>query len=201
MRHSGSPDTPAGHPHAQLLRGYWQALRDAAGGALPARPALDPRGISTALHAVFLAESLSPEVLRLRISGALVNGLGGLDMAGMPLSMLMHPEGRAPLAAAVRAVLTCPAVATLTVEAERGIGRPALTGLLLLLPVLRANGDPGLVLGCLDLTGGTGRAPRRFAVAASRVEPVALPAPAPAPAVVVNLPRAPRPHLRLVHSA
>lgn len=201
MRHCGSGDAPVPHPHAQLLRGYWQGLRDAAEGGLPARTRLDPRGISRALHAVFLAESLSPEVLRLRISGAFVNGVAGMDMAGMPLSMLMLPEGRAPLATAIRAVLAGPAIATLTLEAERGIGRPALTGQLLMLPMLRANGDPGLVLGCLDLTGDTGRAPRRFAVAAIRTEPLASPVAAPRP-ILAELPRPAAPfHLRLVHSA
>lgn len=191
--------SPAGGFAAlQAARAYWEGLRPG-GTGIPARSAIDPRGLGPVLDRVFLAEAMAPGQLRLRIAGMAVNELAGADMKGLPLSLLFRPEARAALADACRAVTDTPALAELQAEAERGLARPALAARLLLLPLLSSDGARQLVLGCLATEGTPGRAPRRFAI--SRVAVTALaapPAPAPAAEAPAGLPRPQR--LRLVHS-
>lgn len=187
---------PAGlYPHAQTTAAYWQALRKHPQD-VPHRDRIDPRGLCSALHSVFLAERIGTGLIRLRLSGTSVNTLAGMDMAGLPLTLLFLPEARARLGAALAQVFDGPAEAVLALEAERGIGRPALPARLVLLPLRSDSGACTLLMGCLDSNGPTGRAPRRFAIADCRVTPMAPPAPIPMPRLA-----AARPHLRLVHSA
>ncbi len=204
-----------GFAATQILRAYWEGLRPQAGG-IPARAAVDPRGLAPILDRIFLAESVAPGQLRLRISGVMLNELGGAEMKGLPLSLLFRPEARAALATACREVLDTPAAVEVDVEAERGLTRPALSARLLLLPLLAADGGRRLVLGCLATEGRLGRCPRRFAV--SRVSATALilsPGATPATAAPsgpdqpadsetaagnVSPAAATRRHLRLVHS-
>ncbi|WP_225029606.1 PAS domain-containing protein [Xinfangfangia pollutisoli] len=213
----------------QVLRAYWEGLRDAQGG-LPARSDIDPRGLAPALDQVFIAERIGTGLIRMRISGMGLTDLAGLDMKGLPLSTLFLPEARARLAEVIERVFTLPVAAELHLEAERTIGRPALAARLLLLPLRSVGGKCDLVLGCLATEGQIGRAPRRFAIAraveerlilagdapmpqALAPEPALIPAfaeaPAPAPELLplplppqaVSRPIKGRPHLRLVHSA
>jgi hypothetical protein len=205
------------------VRAYWEGLRR--NGAIPSRPDLDPRGMGDVLDQVFVGERIGTGLVRLRIAGMAIADLAGLDMKGMPLSALFVPEARLRLAEVLERVLTRPEATELHLEAERGIGRPALQARLLLLPLRSAAGGRDLVLGCLATDGDLGRAPRRFAIArvvAERLEvpqatmppqmPTVLPPDlAPTPAFAVSAAQAPapqsqrpiagRPYLRLVHSA
>lgn len=206
----GAGDAP--YPEIQTVRAYWEALRGH-DGTLPARAAIDPRGLAPALDHVFVGERIAPGLIRMRIAGMGLTDLAGIDMKGLPASTLFLPEARLRLAEAVERVLNGPATLLLHLEAERTIGRPALDGQLLLLPVISSLGGRDLVLGCCATRGQIGRAPRRFAITRVTAEPIALPeraplvkAPAAAPAFAENpapAPRAPkgRGHLRLVHSA
>ena len=182
------------------LRAYWEGLRR--DGGIPCRAELDPRGMAGVLDRVFVAERIGAGLVRLRIAGMALTDIAGLEMKGLPLSVLVLPGARERLAQVVQRVLDRPQAAELELEAERGIGRPALRGRLLLLPLLSGGGGRDLVLGCLATEGETGRAPRRFAIVRALEERLLLPdaAPAfagpPAPAL-----RPGRGHLRLVHSA
>ena len=180
------------------LRAYWEGLRR--GGAIPARADLDPRGMAGVLDRVVVGERIGAGLLRLRIAGMALADIAGLEMKGLPLSVLVLPEARDRLAQVVQRVLDLPQAAELELEAERGIGRPALRGRLLLLPLRSGGGGRDLVLGCLTTEGETGRAPRRFAIARAVEERLVLPEAAfaepPAPPL-----RPGRAHLRLVHSA
>jgi hypothetical protein len=214
----------------QQVRGYWEGLRGAQ-GAIPARSALDPRGLAPALDHVFVAEKIGTGLIRLRIAGMGLTDLAGLDMKGLPLSTIFLPEARLRLAEVIERVFAQPLASEVHLEAERTIGRPALEGRLLLLPLTSTGGSCDLVLGCLKTLGEIGRAPRRFAIARVIEErlilpgmpPVLAPAtptlPAAAPAALPQMgfaepPAAPpaasqsqarpakgHPHLRLVHSA
>lgn len=201
------------------VRAYWEGLR--ADGRIPARADLDPRGMARALDHVFVAERIGTGLVRLRIAGMGLTDLAALDMKGLPLSTLFLPEARLRLAEVLERVFILPAVADLHLEAERSIGRPALSGRLLLLPLLSNGGARDLILGCLTTEGDVGRAPRRFAIARTIEERLILPqapaqsdppaqapaqahASAPAfaePSAPPPRPLAGRPHLRLVHSA
>ncbi len=208
----GSDPTPPRGPAE--VRAYWEALRR--NGAIPARADLDPRGMAEVLEKVFVAERIGKGLVRLRIAGMALADLAGTEMKGLPLSVLFVPEARPKLAEVLERVLTLPMAANLQLDAESGIGRPALSARLLLLPLRSNTGARDLVLGCLATTGEVGRAPRRFSVARVTEERLILPgllqSPAPAaatpepafaePPVPPLAPAKPgRSHLRLVHSA
>ena len=150
------------------VRAYWAGLRD--GAALPRRDQIDPRGIAGALENTFLLERVAPGVARFRLAGMHLHDLMGMDVRGMPLTALIDPLGRNRLSGGVEQVFAAPAILDLTLEAERGIGRPPLEGRMLLLPLISSRGVSDLALGCLALEGGMGRAPRRFAIAGLRNE-------------------------------
>ncbi|MBI1172033.1 PAS domain-containing protein [bacterium] len=149
-------------PALAEVRAYWEGLRE--GGALPERDRIDPRGIAGALENTFLLERVASGIGRFRIAGMHLHDLMGMDVRGMPLSAMFEPAGRIRLADALEGVFATPAVLELWLEAERGIGRPALEGRLIVLPLTGVRGETSLALGCLAMEGSMGRAPRRFAI-------------------------------------
>ena len=145
------------------VRAYWTALRD--DQDLPRREQINPRGMAGALHRVFMAERIAPGLARFRLAGMDINTLMGMDVRGMLLSSLFDPDARARLADILEKVFTTRSIVELDLEADRGIGRPAMRGRLLLLPLKSAAGDCDLILGCLACDGQIGRTPRRFFIA------------------------------------
>jgi len=193
------------------VRAYWEGLRRP--GILPRRDQIDPRGIAGALEQVFLVERIAPGLARFRLAGMGISDLMGMDVRGMPLSALFDPGARDRLAPALETVFSEAGALDLWMEAERGIGRPAIEARMLLLPLLSTRGVTDLALGCLALEGQIGRVPRRFAISALLGETMGQPAlPAVRRAVVAGLAEAPavfvpqqaprpprgRPQLRLV---
>lgn len=201
----GAKAAPPGFAAIQAVRGYWEALR--MGRALPRRDQIDPRGIAMALENVFLIERIAPGLARFRLAGMHINEIMGMDVRGMPLTTLFDPGARIRVTAALEPVFAGPSVLELWLEAERGIGRPALEARMILLPLVGSAGEKGLALGCLASVGTVGRMPRRFAVAGLVREPVsaafaAVPDDSFAESAKTYVPSAPRgkPNLRLVHS-
>lgn len=199
-------------PAMAQLRAYWQALCEVPGQP-PLRSRIDPRGIADALDQTFLIERVAPGIARFRLAGMHLADVMGMDARGMVLSTLFDPASRPDLATLLEAVFTRPAMAEIAMEAERGMGRPALEGRMLLLPLRGDDGKINLALGCLATDGALGRVPRRFATARRTITPLtAAPvlqemepgmAEAPAPYVPPPLPPSPpstrsRAHLRLV---
>ena len=200
----GTAATP-GFGAIQAVRGYWEALR--VGGGLPRRDQVDPRGIAHALENVFLIERIAPGLARFRLAGMHVNQIMGLDVRGMPLTSLFDPGARTRITDALEPVFAGPSVLEVWLEAERGIGKPALEARMILLPLVGSAGEPSLALGCLASVGTIGRMPRRFAVTGLVREPVGVSVSAPADysfaeSTVPYFPPPPRgtPNLRLVHS-
>ena len=154
-------------PHIAQVVAYWHAVRGAR--LVPDRSEVDPRGIERALEYAFILEQVAPGVGRLRIAGGHLGDLQGMEVRGMPLSAFFLPEARTDLAATLEQVYTTPTVATLSLLAETGIGRPVLEARLLLLPMTDGFGQITRILGCLDSQGSIGRAPRRFAITARRL--------------------------------
>ena len=145
-----------------VVRGYWEALRVA--GGLPQRGQIDPRGMADCLDKVFLIEQIAPGLARFRLAGMALNDLLGMDLRGMPLSALFEPMARVRIGHELQHVFASPAIMELWLEAERSLGRPALSGRMMLLPLASAAGEPKLALGCLVTEGQMGRQPRRFAI-------------------------------------
>lgn len=172
----------AAHPALAQLRAYWEALRD--GATPPSRAEIDPRGIDRALEHAFIAERVAPGVARFRLAGMHLNDLMGMEVRGMPLTCFFVPEAREVAAGAIDGVFLGRSAVDLALEAERGIGRPALGARMLLLPLRNEAGEVARLLGGLAAEGEPGRTPRRF-----RLTGAAATAPVPR-----------RGHLRLVYS-
>ncbi|MEO8241052.1 MAG: PAS domain-containing protein [bacterium] len=168
----GSDDGAAVKRFAMLaeVRAYWEGLRD--GGNLPQRDQIDPRGIAGALENTFLLERVAPGIGRFRLAGMQLHDLMGMDVRGMPLTALIEPGDRNRITEQLEAVFAGPGIVELALEAERGLGRPALEGRLLILPLIGSRGATDLALGCLALHGPLGRAPRRFAIAGVTCEKI-----------------------------
>ena len=155
------------HPAIREVEGYWQALR--AGRLVPRRSEVDPRGIERALEFAFILERIAPGLARMRIAGSHLSELMGMEVRGMPLSAFFPPDGRAICGEVLEQVFDTPAVAELKLEAERGMGKPAVEAKMLLLPLKSDLGDITRALGVLSTQGEIGRTPRRFDVMGQRI--------------------------------
>lgn len=151
------------YPLINEVEAYWEALRD--GKRLPERAQVDPRGIDRALRNAFVAERIAPGVARFRVAGQHLHELMGMDVRGMPLSAFFMPGARDRMAGIVEEIFTRPQVSRVGLAGARGMGRPVLEGMLLLLPLLNDKGEVSRMMGCLVTEGGIGRVPRRFDVA------------------------------------
>jgi hypothetical protein len=155
------------HPALAQLRGYWEALR--AGDALPRRAEIDPRGIEQALEFSFIAERAAPGVACFRLAGMHLNELMGMEVRGMPLTTFFEPVSRDEVSRQVERAFASADAVELALEAERGLGRPALAARMLLLPLRTETGQVVRLLGGLAAEGVIGRAPRRFRLAGAEI--------------------------------
>jgi hypothetical protein len=175
---AGGRTVTAPPPEFAQAEAYWHALRE--GPALPARSAIAPRALAPLLDRVMILERIAPGVARVRMAGSRLHDLLGMDLRGMPLTALIEPASRAAVADAVERVFVAPAIADLSLDGERGIGRPALSARLLALPLTGSSGAVDRALCVLALDGTVGRAPRRFALARAShrtVDGAGMPAP------------------------
>ena len=168
------------YPAVCEVQAYWDRLR--AGRSMPARSEVDPREISAALAHAFVAEIVAPGVARLRVAGSHLNDLLGMESRGMPRSVYMAGTSRQELAQAIQQVAQG-ARAQLPLRSDAGIGKPALDGLLVLMPLRDRAGHPTRILGVLETHGQIGRLPRRFRLAGPVTRLVHTPAD-PAPSLV-----------------
>jgi len=169
-----SGDSQSMPPALREMAAYWHGLRD--GRLVPPRAEVDPRGLaSAALPHAFIAERIAPGTARLRVCGAHLSDLMGMETAGMPLSAFILPEARHTFATALEQVFATPSIVEMSLKAERSLGRPALRARLVLYPLTDAKGDVVRALGCLMSDGRIGRAPRRFTIAHTRVQALGAP--------------------------
>ncbi len=203
---------PAAIPCLQILRGYWEGLRQE--GALPQRDLVSPNGLGGAIENCFIIERIATGMGRFRIAGSAVGDVIGLDPRHMPLTMLLEPVARGTLTRVLEDVFTTATALDITLEAERGIGRPHLAARMILLPIRGAQGEYHQAIGALALSGNIGRTPRRFGITRMRSETLDAPAgfiPAQKMQLSARLPdiaatardlapQTARSHLRLVHS-
>lgn len=159
-----------GYGLLQEVRAYWDGLR--AEGSLPDRASIDPRGLEHALEHVFLVERIAPGLARFRIAGMHLTVLMGMEVRGMPLSSFIAPAAREAFALALVDLFERPARVEIDLYAKAGLGRPEMTGRLMLWPLRSDLGDVSRALGCLVTQGEIGRASRRFEMRAVRVLPL-----------------------------
>ena len=151
---------------------YWQNMRH--GTDVPNRSEIDPRGIEALLANAFIAEKIAPGLARMRIAGTHLSDLMGMEVRGMPISAFMAPTSRDELADLLVDVFERPATLQIELVSKGHMGKPALTGTLVMLPLRSDLGDISRALGCLVTQGPVGRAPRRFEIAAHKITPLDL---------------------------
>ncbi|MCB1394507.1 MAG: PAS domain-containing protein [Rhodobacter sp.] len=174
----GLPLSPAPirFPAVASVQAHWEALRG--GRTAPARAEIDPRPLAECLSVMFVAELVAPGVARLRLAGQSLGDLLGMEPRGMPLSVFVEQQDRDELADALQQVAQGVRV-ILPVRSVSGFARPALDGLLALMPLTDAQGRISRVLGVLETAGPVGRAPRRFSLGKPLAAGVAGAAPRP----------------------
>jgi hypothetical protein len=158
-------------PAISEVRAYWDALRD--GRVAPYRSEVDPRGIERSLEHAFVLERIAPQAARFRLAGMHLTDLMGMEVRGMPFSTFFTPAARAEIGIILENVFSGPRTADLTIAAESCLGRPALRGRIVLLPLRSDLGEVSRALGCLVTEGPIGRTPRRFEVRESLATPIA----------------------------
>lgn len=146
-------------PVLSLVEDYWDSLRD--DRPMPRRDDLDPGAMTGALARAFVAERIAPGLARIRVGGSHLSVLLGMEVRGMPLSAMFAPHTRGRLAEALETAFAAPAVVRAGLSCPASIGRPELTGGLVLLPLMSATGEVKEVLGALSMGGRIGRPPRR----------------------------------------
>ena len=144
------------------LERYWRDIRGAA--LVPARADVDPMQIDDLLPDCFIVERVAPSVLRLRVAGARLGEALGLDVRGMPLSSLFLPEGRDALARNAALAFDGPRIVEFDVESPGRLGRPALTGRMIFLPLTDRDGRVTRAMGALVWSGDCHGGGRRFTV-------------------------------------
>jgi hypothetical protein len=210
----------AASPCLQVLRGYWEGLRE--NGALPHRHDIHPSGLGGALSNIFMIERVAAGMGRFRMAGSTIADLMGNEPRGLPLTLLLEPLARDTLSKVLDEVFTSATALDIILRAERGIGRPVLAGRMIILPVHCGKGAYHQAICALALSGEAGGSPRRFGInhircenidakpsfiapqgksmLARRLPDFAAPDVA-APGVAAITPKTPGSHLRLVHSA
>lgn len=166
-RFRDDPQAVRPDPALAQIRAYWEALRG--DRAVPMRAEINPRGLETALDRAFMLERVAEGIARVRLAGSHANALMGMEVRGMPLSALVHPEARDGLAEALKSVFDGPSIAEFVLDARRGLGRPALSGRMVILPLMSEGGQIDRALGYLGAEGVIGRTPRRFDITMTRL--------------------------------
>lgn len=166
-RFRDDPQARRPDPAFAHIRGYWEALRN--GRPVPMRGEINPRGLEAALDRAFMLERVAEGVARVRLAGAHATALMGMEVRGMPLSALIAPDSRDALARALASVFDGPCVADFMLDARRSLGRPPLSGRMLVLPLMSEGGEIDRAIGCLSAEGAIGRPPRRFDIAMTRL--------------------------------
>ena len=169
------------------LEAYWLSVRG--NRTVPLRSDIDPRGIESALDFSFIVERVAAGVVRFRLAGSQLNEMMGMDVRGMLLTSFFGVNSRAEMLEAINGVFEGPEIMEVTLESSESVGKPALLGQMLLMPLKSDLGDISRAIGCFPTRGAMGRAPRRFEISGTvqrrplreNAKPVITRRPAPKP--------------------
>lgn len=180
-------------PALAEIEAHWREIKSRS-PHLPHRAELDPSRIAGALPHAFVLERAAPGVARLRIVGRALSNLLGTEARGLPLSVFFTPASRDVLRRWLERCFDAPGIVELRAEARQGVFRTALTGRLLLLPMLDREGRVTRALGGFAVEGTKRTSIVKFDLAEEPTRFQILPAARPAPPMA----EPGRPHLRLV---
>lgn len=170
---------------------YWGSLRAAAGGDIPTRASVDPKAISAHLGQVFIASLTTPRVARLRIVGAGIADLMGLDPRGMVLGALFDAPARNEVTEALAQIAEGARV-IIPLRADAAPGQSHLTAVMALMPLRGADGQINQMLGVIGVNGTVGPFARKLTLASARIAAKPLqPRPATATPTALRIPSAP----------
>lgn len=158
MPRLGGPKTPP-RPLREV-EAYWEALREA--GDIPCKSQITPPRLETALPHVMLIERIAPLVTRFRFGGQALHDLLGMSVDRVPLTVMFASKCQRKLAAAVEDVFASPSILRVEMHSSGGIGRPSVSGQMLLMPLRDVNGDISHAFGAMTYEGRLGRVPRQF---------------------------------------
>ncbi len=105
--HSQTPrrlDTVVQDPALRAAVGYWDSLRGAR--VLPPRMALDPSTFRPHLQDAAILEIAQPGSLRIRLGGARINTLLGMDVRGLPFRALFDLSERGRISSEVERAIS-----------------------------------------------------------------------------------------------
>lgn len=133
----------------RLVEDHWNDIRAARPGGdatMPYRSDIDPRVIRVALPHCTMLERIAPGIARVRVAGARINALMGMDLRGMPFSSLVVAGARSDLQDALEEVFQGPSRAVIGVTGEVG----GLSGQMLILPLEDRSGGAKRAMVCLE---------------------------------------------------
>jgi len=111
----------------------WQSLRGPR--RLPRRTDFDPTQDDDLLPHLMILERIAPGLARIRVAGDAIGAQLGMDARGMPLGALFDTRARPAIGAQVEAAFAGPAIVEVPVQGRRRLGRGAVPGRLLILPM------------------------------------------------------------------
>lgn len=152
------------------IEAYWTALRGTR--LMPLRSEIDPRGLTGALENCFVLERIAPGLARLRVAGSHLTDMMGMEVRGMPISAFLSAESRQDFGMALEEIFETPAIGTFDLSSPSSLGRPAMVGRIMLLPVRSDLGDASRLLGGIVTEGEAGRVPRRFDITRTKLTQV-----------------------------
>ena len=142
------------------LEAYWRDLRGAR--RIPVRSDVDPVQIDSALPYAFILDRVAPAIARVRVAGQKISDFVGSEARGMPLTAFFTADARDMVMEQTENVFSRPALVEMPLVSVRSLGRPKLSGRMLLMPLLGPDGDVSRALGAILTDGMIGRLPRRF---------------------------------------
>jgi len=151
---------PKGEAVLKHVERHWQSLRD--GDDVPHRADLSPDELADSLAHCFTLERVAPSVARFRVAGRAVHEVLNMEPRGMPISALFTPLGRDMLAPLIYDVCEGPDIVEVPITAARGLGRHAMRGRLLLMPLKHDDHEVSRLFGALVVDHAAGRRQLRF---------------------------------------
>jgi hypothetical protein len=169
-------DARLSDPLLRAAASHWETLRG--GRVVPSRMDLDPAALRPLLQSCAILEQPRPGTLRIRLGGARISALMGMEVRGLPLRALFDLADRGRIGTEVEAALADPAIVLIdaVTPAPRYQSREVLGTRIAILPLADRDGIVSRALYVMGEVDGTPERlphmPLRWCL--SRIERVAL---------------------------